>query len=64
MVVCVYTDEVYIAIAYAEDDQLMQATQVVHFITAADTGYPPLLALNLEPEGPRGSLRCLSSVWG
>ena len=51
--VCRYMDDVYnIAIAYAEDDQLVQATQVVHFIAAAGTGYPPPLVLNLEPEGP------------
>ena len=50
--VCRYMDNVYIATAYAEDNQLVQATQVVHFIAAAGTGYPPTLVLNLEPEGP------------
>ena len=49
--VCRCMDDVYIGIAYAEDDQLVQATQVLHFIAAAGTGYPPPLVLNLEPEG-------------
>ena len=50
---CRYMDDVYIAIAYAKDDQLVQATQVVHFIATAGTGYPTPLVLNLEPEGPQ-----------
>ena len=46
-------DDVNIAIAYVKDDQLVQATQVVHYIAAEGTGYPPPLVLNLEPEGPQ-----------
>ena len=42
----------YVAIAYANEDHLTQATEVVHFIAAEGTGYPPPLVLNLEPEGP------------
>ena len=46
-------DDVYdiVAIAYANDDHLTQATKVVHFIDAEGTGYSPPLVLNLEPEG-------------
>ena len=46
-------DDVYVAIAYAEDDHLTQATKVVHYIAAEGTGYPAPLVLNLEPEGPQ-----------
>ena len=46
-------DDAYIAIAYANDDHLTQATRVVHFIAAEGTGYSPPLVLNLEPEGPQ-----------
>ena len=51
MAVGSYMDDVYMAIAYAEDNQLAQAAQVVHFIAAKGTGYTPPLVLNLEPEG-------------
>ena len=51
--VCRYMDDVYVAIAYANDDHLTRATEVVHFIAADGTGYPPPLVLNLEPEGPQ-----------
>ena len=60
--VCRYMDDVYIAIAYAENDQLVQATQVVHFIAAAGTGYPPPLVLTLEPEGPQRFLEMTLSI--
>ena len=53
-------DHVYIAIAYADDDHLTQATRVVHCIAAEGTGYPPPLSplvLNLEPEGPQRFLK-------
>ena len=49
--VCRYMDDVYVAIAYTSEDQLLQATKVVHFIAVEGTGYPPPLVLNLEPEG-------------
>ena len=39
--VCRYMDDVYVAIAYANEDHLTQATEVVHFIAAEGTGYPP-----------------------
>ena len=59
-------DDVYIAIAYAEDNQLVQATQLVHFTAAAGTGYSPPLVLNLEPEGPQRflkmSIRCVGTA--
>ena len=51
--VCRYMDDVYVAIAYANDDHLTQATKVVHFIAAEGTGSPAPLVLNLEPEGPQ-----------
>ena len=51
--VCRYTHDVYIAIAYVTNDQLTQATEVVRYIAAVGTGYPPPLVLNLEPEGPQ-----------
>ena len=61
-----YMDNVYIAIAYAEDDQLVQATQVVHFIAAEGTGYSPSLLLNLEPEAPQRflemSIKCVGTA--
>ena len=48
-------DDVYIAIAYAivTNGQLTQATEVVRYIAAVGTGYPPPLVLNLDPEGPQ-----------
>ena len=46
-------DDVYIGIAYATSDQLAQATEVVRYIAAVGTGYPPPLVLNLEPEAPQ-----------
>ena len=51
--VCRHMDDVYIAIAYVTDDQLTLATEVVRYIAAVGTGYPPPLVLNLEPEGPQ-----------
>ena len=41
--VCRYNimDDVYIAIAYVTNDQLVQATKVIRYITAVGTGYPP-----------------------
>ena len=51
--VCRYMDDVYVTIAYANEDHLTQATEVVNFIAAEGTGYPPPLVLNLEPEGPQ-----------
>ena len=51
--VCRCMDDVYIAIAYVTNDQLTQATEVVCYIAAVGTGYPPPLVLNLEPEGPQ-----------
>ena len=64
--VCRYMDDVYVAIAYAEDDQLVQATRVVHFIAVAGTGYPPPLVLNLKPEGPQRflemSIECVGTA--
>ena len=51
--VCRYMDDVHIVIAYVTDDQLTQATEVVRYIAAVGTGYPPPLVLNLEPEGPQ-----------
>ena len=56
MAVCRYMDDAYIAIAYAEDDELVQATQVVHFIAAEGTGHPPPVVLDLEPEAPQSFL--------
>ena len=50
---CRYIDDAYIAIAYATNDQLTQATEVVRYIAAASTGYPPPLVLNLQPEDPQ-----------
>ena len=53
-------------IAYAEDDQLVQATQVVHFIATEGTGYPPPLVHNLEPEPPQRfleiSIECVGTA--
>ena len=64
--VCRYTDDVYIAMTYAEGDQLVQATRVVHFIAVAGTGYPPPLVLNLKPEGPQRflemSIECVGTA--
>ena len=51
--VCRYMDDVYIAIAYVTNGQLAQATEVVRYIAAVGTGYPPPLVLNLEPEPPQ-----------
>ena len=39
--VCRYMDDVYIAIAYVTNDQLTLATEVVRYIAAVGTGYPP-----------------------
>ena len=61
--VCRYMDDVYINIAYANDDQLMQATQVLNFIASAGTGYPPPLVLSLEPEGPHRFNMKDARVW-
>ena len=48
------------------NDQLTQATEVVRYIAAVGTGYPPPLVLNLEPEPPQRFLemyiQCVS-VW-
>ena len=53
--VCRYMGDVYIAIAYVTDEQLTLATctEVVRYIAAVGTGYPPPLVLNLEPECPQ-----------
>ena len=55
---CMYIiimDDVYIAIAYVTctDDQLTLATEVIRYIAAVGTDYPPPLVLNLDPEGPQ-----------
>ena len=41
--VCRYMEDVYIGIAYVTNDQLTQATEVVRYIAAVGTGYPPPL---------------------
>lgn len=44
-----YMDDVYIAIAWTNDSQVMKDTQIVNFIAAECTGYPTPLVLNREP---------------
>ena len=51
--VCRYMDDVHIAIVYITNAQLTLATEVVRYIAAVGTGYPPPLVLNLEPEPPQ-----------
>ena len=46
--VCRYEDDVYIAIAYATNDQLTQAAEVVRYVAAVGTA----TSAHLEPEGP------------
>ena len=63
--VCRYMDHVYITIAYVTNGHLTQATEVVRYIAAVGTGYPPPLVLNLEPEPPQRFLemyQCVGTV--
>ena len=53
VILTVNMDDVYIAIAYVTDDQMALATEVVRYIAAVGTGYPPQLVLNPEPEDPQ-----------
>ena len=46
-----YMDDVYLAVAYQDNNQLGKATDLVMYIASKDTGYPRPLVLSLEPEG-------------
>ena len=50
-VVCRYMDDVYLAVAYQDNEQLEDATKLAMYIAAEGTGYPHPLVLNPEPEG-------------
>ena len=50
-VVCRYMDDIYLAVAYQDNEQLENATKLAMYITAEGTGYPYPLVLNLEPKG-------------
>ena len=49
-VVCRYMDDVYLSVAYHDNEQLEDATKLVMYIATEGTGYPHPLVLNLEPE--------------
>ena len=44
-------DDVYLAVAYRDNEQLENATKLALYIAAEGTGYPHPPVLNLEPEG-------------
>ena len=51
MVTCRYMDDVFLAFAWQDKEQLERATEVAQYIAAEITGCPHPLVLNLEPEG-------------
>ena len=61
-----YMDHVCIDIAYGPhiaNDERTLATEVVRYIAAVGTGYPPPLVFNQEPEGPQRFLEmCIRCV--
>ena len=57
-------DVVYLAVAYQDDKQVEEATELAMYIAAEGTGYPHPLVLNLEPEGTKRFLELSVTVVG
>ena len=54
-VVCRYMDDVYLAVAYQDDKQLEEATNLAMYIAAEGTGYPHHLCSTWNQKALRGS---------
>ena len=61
-VVCRYMNDVYLAVAYQDNEQLEKATDLVMYIASEDTGYP--CPLNLEPDGTQRFLELTVTTVG
>ena len=63
-VVCRYMDDVYLVVAYQDNEQLGKVTGLAMYIASEDTGYPHPLVLNLEPEGTQRFLELTVTAVG